>query len=225
MTTDQFFTRAAWPEGVAARISEYDTSEAAFAAYETNPIAMRVGDRVLHRFTRPASRSHERSWIEADGRGFVVSPAGTGSDLTAWTDGRWDDALGDLMGALHYRAGRFTAAPPFRASSTPDVTPEWWNARRLLWRVGDDRTMLSAFEADGLDVTSLPGRAVTVRGHAARLDDARVVWREDPTTVMVLGTSWKQVDPLVGADAAATAWGVGTLDENTIASAIRGLRP
>ena len=64
----------------------------------------------------------------------------------------------------------------------------------------------------GRDEFLVLGLPQAVLGHAGRLDNERLVWREDDNTVVVLGSSIAGFDEVTAADLVGRPWGGAALD-------------
>lgn len=193
-----------WPESVVALITEQDSFQPLVGDINQYPVAQTVGDRELHR--RPAQDGPgDRLWVEPDGRMFSVSLLDRSTGSPAFDPETWATELSDMLQALSYSRGEFAVDEPYELVEDSDgedlgqitdgsfVGP----ADSFRWRVGDDRFMLTGYRDTDIDVTDLNGEPIEVRGHEGRLGEDWLVWREDADTLVVVGNSTLNLDPIM----------------------------
>ncbi|MEI2651290.1 MAG: hypothetical protein V9G12_03825 [Microthrixaceae bacterium] len=211
----QRFRSDHWPDNVVATIAEADGFLPTFGPLANYTVDRTLGGRTLYRFPQFEGPG-ERRWAEADGRLWTVTIEQPGAAATPWPAAQWESELAGLFEHLDYHNGRFTPGDPYVDVEPLDDSLAHWNDAHRVWQNGDDRYMVTGFDDRFLDLESVSGRDVRVRGHAGRLDNERLVWREDDNTVVVLGSSIAGFDEVTAADLVGRPWGGAALDPDGV---------
>lgn len=237
----QYFRRSGWPEGVTARVDEFDTFQPLVGDIKQFTADFEAGGRTLRRWPQRPGPT-ERRWVEADGRGFSVVFSDADGSTPGWDERAWHEALAGLMESLRYESGRFIpTAPtvevpePVAPAAASDESALPWSEleRDLLWRVGDDRFMLSAYRDRHLDLavhserSAARGDPIEVRGHRALVGTQWIAWRENASTVVVLGRSWRNLDAVMLGEVVVVGFPSSpeAIDVSLATSALTDLRP